>query len=129
MTNREDLLHNLFIRTGLRYPLRWADDQTSLGDFDGRELAIDVFNIPSQEQRAFFHDLRSIRKELHSQLGHIVTFVFHTPEATAEYYSHLFSKISGAALQGSITIKLSPGGLSEQTSVEGSLTIEMVDAA
>lgn len=129
MTNRDDLLRDLSVRTGLRYPLRWADNQTSLGDFDGRDLAIDVFNIPSQEQRAFFRHLRSSRKELHRQLGHTVTFVFHTPEATGEYYAHLFSNITGAALEGGITIKLSPGGLSEQPSVQGPLTIEMADAA
>lgn len=106
MNNRDDLLRNLSIRTRLRYPLRWADDQTSLGDFDGRDLAIDVFNIPPQEQRAFFSDLRSIRKELHQRLGHTVTFVFHTPEATAQYYTHLSSQITNAALKGGITIKL-----------------------
>jgi hypothetical protein len=91
MNNRDELLHNLSIRTRFRYPLRWADDQTSLGDFDGRDLAIDVFNIPPQEQPAFFSELRSIRKELQQRLGRTVTFVFHTPEATAQYYGHLFS--------------------------------------
>jgi hypothetical protein len=126
MNNRDDLLRDLSISTRLRYPLRWADDQTSLGDFDGRDLAIDVFNIPSQEQRAFFRDLRSIRKELQQHLGHTVTFVFHTPEATAEYYAHLFSKITDAALEGGITIKLSPGGLSDSV---GCLNFELAKAA
>ena len=35
--------------TNYVYPLRWVDEETSSGDFDGREVAIDVFNIPVAE--------------------------------------------------------------------------------
>ncbi|MBI5194971.1 MAG: hypothetical protein HZA10_01470 [Nitrospirae bacterium] len=72
------------------YPLRWADKKTTMADFDGRESTIDVFSIPALEQINFLTKMSPIRKQIKEMTGHRCIFIFHSPEATAAHYSHLF---------------------------------------
>ncbi|HEY4706781.1 MAG TPA: hypothetical protein VII64_04915 [Thermodesulfobacteriota bacterium] len=92
--------------TNYRYPLRWADEKTTLGDFDGREFSIDVFRIPISEQLTFLKSIRIIREEIRKIIGSRCLFIFHSPEATEQYYSHLFSIMKGACLEYNEPIKL-----------------------
>lgn len=95
------------------YPLRWVDEKTTAGDFDGRELAIDVFFIPTTEQIDFLSQIRSIRGLIREKTGHRCIFIFHSPEATMAYYSHLFPVTRGIRLVKGAGIKLplpNPGG-------------------
>lgn len=119
MSKREEVLQRLAVATGFRYPLRWADDRTTLGDYDGRDLTIEVFNISSNRQRAFFGELRQLRRELEDEFGRPVTFIFHTPEVTARHYAHLFAELRGAEITGILTIVLAPGGVGEKPELAG----------
>lgn len=95
------------------YPLRWVDEKTSLGDFDGREVAIDVFNIPVAEQIDFLTQLRQVRNKIREMIGHRCIFIFHSPESTRMHYANLFPITQGVHLEagGSIHIPLpEPGG-------------------
>jgi hypothetical protein len=68
------------------YPVRWVDELTSKGDFDGREYALEFFSVPASEQSALRRRLRPVRKEAEDMLGRPIVLVFHTPEATAKHY-------------------------------------------
>lgn len=56
-----------------QYPLRWT---TSLGDFSGREWAIEVFGVDVKEQRSFLQEIREVRREIEKEFGHAFLFIF-----------------------------------------------------
>ncbi len=96
-----------------RYPLRWVDEKTSAGDFDGRCFAIDVFNIPASEQMDFLTKVAPVRKKIRELIGHRGIFIFHSPEATKRHYSHLFPVTEGITFKKDTPIKFpipGPGG-------------------
>jgi hypothetical protein len=66
-----------------RYQIRWTCSQ---GDFSGREVTFDVFNIPVTEHRPFLREVEPLREKLTELTGSRCTFIFHTPEATKEHY-------------------------------------------
>lgn len=66
-----------------RYPIRWT---CSKGDFSGREVTFDVFNIPFEQHRPFLREVEPLREKLTELMGSRCIFVFHTPEATKEHY-------------------------------------------
>ena len=81
----------LFRATLPNYPVRWADDRTTLGDFEGREFALEIFNVPVEQQRSLYQHSRDLRKSSREILGSPILLIFHTPEATREHYAHLFN--------------------------------------
>ena len=74
--------------------MRWVDELTSRGDFEGREFAVDIFNVPTEQQEQIRRDLRSTRKAAQETLGKPIVLVFHTPEATAKHYRHVVETLS-----------------------------------
>lgn len=109
---RADVLRLIEKTINYTYPLRWADEKTTMGDFDGRESTIDVFFIPSAEQINFLTQISSIRKQIKEMTGHRCIFIFHSPEATATHYSHLFPVTHGIHIvKGKVQFSLpAPGG-------------------
>ena len=97
------------------YLVRWTDEHTSRGDFDGRDCTIEIFNVPTAEQRDVRRRLRSIRSVAEQLSGRPVMLIFHTPEATVKHYRHIvegLSKIENALLASPIFLKVH-GSLSE----------------
>lgn len=82
-TARNEALALVQEKFGDRYPIRWT---TSRGDFSGREVTFDVFNIPVSKYKDFLREARPIREKLEELVGSRCIFVFHTPEATKEHY-------------------------------------------
>jgi hypothetical protein len=110
---RNEVLQLIGKITNYRYPLRWVDEKTTVGDFDGRELAIDVFFIPTDEQINFLSQIRPVRKQISDMTGHPCIFIFHSPDATLTHYSHLFPVTRGIFLVKGEGIKFplpGPGG-------------------
>lgn len=108
--------------TNYAYPLRWVDEKTTVGDFDGRELSIDVFFIPTAKQINFLSQIRSIRGLIREKTGHRCIFIFHSPEAAVAHYSHLFPVTRGIRLVKGEGIKLSlpnPGGTESNPTFSG----------
>lgn len=107
------------------YLVRWTDEHTSRGDFDGRECAIEIFNVPSAEQRDVRRRLRSMRSAAEQLAGRPVMLIFHTPEATVKHYRHIvegLSKIENVLLASPIFLKVC-GNLSELFSARIELPI------
>ncbi|MBI5886171.1 MAG: hypothetical protein HZB85_06275 [Deltaproteobacteria bacterium] len=84
---------------GFTYPLRWVDEKTSIGEFDGRDFAIDVFNISLAEQLNFLARIRDLRDKIHEMIGSRCLFIFHSPEATKRHYAHIFPRLEGVCIE------------------------------
>jgi hypothetical protein len=128
---RNEILSMIEKQINYAYPLRWADEKTTMGDFDGRELTIDVFFIPSFEQINFLSRIRPIRNRIHELSGSRSLFVFHSPEATKLHYSHLFPVTCGIKLvRGEIRFPIpAPGGAENGPEIIGSLEYDLREAA
>src|SRR4030066_2581058 len=92
--------------TNYNYPLRCVDEETSLGDFDGREVAIDVFNIHVAEQIDFLTRIRQVRDKIREMIGHRGVFIFHSPESTRMHYANLFPVTRGVLLEAGSSIRI-----------------------
>jgi len=68
-------------------PVRWAEPNSSIGDYDGRGRAIEVFNADFKDQRRLLHQLRPDREDLERAVGGPVTIIFHTTRESARLYS------------------------------------------
>ena len=103
-----DLALALLKTTAPLYPMRWVDELTSRGDFEGREFAVDIFNVPTEQQEQIRRDLRSTRKAAQETLGKPIVLVFHTPEATAKHYRPLvetLARIENAVLDSPLVLR------------------------
>ncbi len=67
-------------------PVRWASAGPSIGDYDGRETTLDVFNVEARDQRRLLRELRDLRREIEEAIGSPVVLVFHTPAQTVGFY-------------------------------------------
>ena len=66
-------------------PVRWA--RNAVGDYDGRDRTLEVFNADAGEQRELFRALRPIRQEMEAVAGGPVIVIFHTRAESARLYS------------------------------------------
>jgi len=71
-------------------PVRWA--QNVVGDYDGRDRTLEVFNADPHEQRELLRRLRPIRKEIADAAGGPVIVIFHTPHESARLYSDFVAR-------------------------------------
>lgn len=86
MTDREAILE-LFREALPKHPVVWTSSRTSLGDFEGRDFTLEVFDVPWTEKRALLGDLLPQRTRAENVFGRPVQLLFHTPEATDAHYS------------------------------------------
>lgn len=66
-------------------PVRWV--RNAVGDYDGRERTLEVFNADAREQRELFRALRPIRREMEAVAGGPVIVIFHTRAESMRLYS------------------------------------------
>lgn len=71
-------------------PVRWA--RNVVGDYDGRDRTLEVFNADPREQRELLRRLRPLRTELETAVGGPVIVIFHTREESARLYSDFVTK-------------------------------------
>jgi hypothetical protein len=67
-------------------PVRWAEAPTLVGDYDGRERTLEVFNSDAKDQRMLLRRLRPVREELELAAGGPVIVIFHTSVESARLY-------------------------------------------
>jgi hypothetical protein len=104
--------------------VRWTDELTSAGDFEGRDLTLEIFDIPVGEQRETHRRLRELRHRSEQILGSAILLVFHTPEATRSHYAGLVetrARIAKSVLMAPLSLRLVSGSLSGhfETRIEG----------
>jgi hypothetical protein len=66
-------------------PVRWA--KNVVGDYDGRDRTLEVFNADAREQRELLRRLRPLRSEMVVTAGGPVIVIFHTRDESARLYS------------------------------------------
>jgi hypothetical protein len=122
-------------RASLRTELvRWTDEETSRGDFDGRERSIEVFNVPASQQRTLHRQLKDVRKRAAEILGGPVVVLFHSPEATRRYYQWVLrpeAQIWGSTFVSAFALRVPSGNLAGtfQAQIDGPPTIVLHRAA
>ncbi len=94
LANRQLVLEAFRRALGTSYPARWVDGRTSMGDFSGRDEAVDIFNVPVEMQRELLRRLREARAQAKGLVGSECLFLFHTPEATEEHYKELVAELT-----------------------------------
>jgi hypothetical protein len=83
-------------------PTRWMPGSRTIGDFDGHERTLEVFEANAREQLDLLFRLRDVRAELERAIGGPLVIVFHTsaetqrlyPEVRAERYRALAARIA-----------------------------------
>ncbi len=114
--------------------VRWTDELTSAGDFEGRGLTLEIFDIPVDEQRETFRRLRELRHRSGEILGAAVLLVFHTPEATRAHYAELLetrARITKSVLTAPLSLRVVSGSLAGhfETRIEGRPRFAFLHAA
>lgn len=92
--NREDARRSvlaLFASHAAHCLPRWADHTTSAGDFEGRDVTLEFFNVPVHDQRPFRRRLRDVVRQAEGIVGGPLLLIFHTPEATAKHYASVIA--------------------------------------
>ena len=85
MITREDVPRRVAELSGR--PVRWASRGRSLGDYDGRERTLEIFNADPGEQRTVLRELRTERSDLERAAGGPLVIVFHTSSETRRLYA------------------------------------------
>ncbi|HEX4419606.1 MAG TPA: hypothetical protein VH165_16950 [Kofleriaceae bacterium] len=67
-------------------PVRWAVPPQTVGDYDGRERTLEVFDADVHEQRDLLRRFRPVRSELEAVTGGPVIVIFHTRNESARLY-------------------------------------------
>jgi hypothetical protein len=65
----------------------WATNP--VGDYDGRERTLEVFNADPSDQRPLLHQFRDVRSEVEAVVGGPVIVMFHTTKETRRLYAKI----------------------------------------
>jgi hypothetical protein len=68
-------------------PVRWAPANRSVGDYDGRERTLQVFNADPKDQRRLLDVIDSNRAPLEEAVGGPLIVIFHSVRQSAERYA------------------------------------------
>ena len=95
MTARDEWLPRLRDVFGGR-PVAWAGSRT-VGDYDGRERTLDVFNADARDQLELLTRFRGVRAEVEAALGGPIIVLFHTTAETTRLYPEIQSLCAGSS--------------------------------
>ena len=87
MMAREEWLPRLRDVFGGR-PIAWAGLR-AVGDYDGRERTLDVFNADARDQLELLTRFRPLRPEVEAALGGPIIVLFHTTAETTRLYPEI----------------------------------------
>jgi hypothetical protein len=93
MTVRDEWLPRLRDVFGGR-PVAWAGSR-AVGDYDGCERTLDVFNADARDQLELLTRFRGLRPEIEAALGGPIIVLFHTTAETARLYPEIRDLCAG----------------------------------
>ena len=67
-------------------PTCWMPSSRAVGDYDGRERTLEVFEADPREQLDLLHRLREIRPDIEQAIGGSLVVLFHTSAETQRLY-------------------------------------------
>lgn len=68
-------------------PVRWAPPKRLVGDYDGRDRTLQVFNADPRDQRQLLDAIDAQRGPLEEAAGGPLVIIFHSVKQSAERYS------------------------------------------
>jgi hypothetical protein len=71
---------------GMR-PVRWAPSRRLVGDYDGRERTLEVFNADPKDQAHLFDEIDRQRAPLEEAAGGPLVIIFHSVKQSKERYA------------------------------------------
>ena len=101
---REQLLTRVRKATNFLYPARWLSGDSSFGEFDGADRALELFGVPPERHLAMMKMLRPARREFKGRFKAKLLIVMHTPAAVRDEYAHLFARLEGVCLKGDVGV-------------------------
>ncbi len=72
--------------------MRWAPADRAVGDYDGRDRTLEVFNADVPEQRTLLRELRLARSEIERAIGGPLVVLFHTSSETERLYPEMSTR-------------------------------------
>jgi len=72
-------------------PVAWAGPR-AVGDYDGRERTLDVFNADARDQLDLLTRFRGLRPEIEAALGGPIIVLFHTTTETTRLYPEIVAR-------------------------------------
>lgn len=75
----------------LERPARWIPDELSVGDYDGRQRTLQVFNAEPAEQLSLVQKLEPMRNVLHAAARGPIVILFHSRKQSKKYEEFLAS--------------------------------------
>lgn len=92
MVNEREAIRQRVAEIAGGRPVRWTDSRTTMGDFEGRDWALEIFDLSFEDYNALFPRFSELRREVRARLGEYLTILFHTPEDTQKFYSWIHSE-------------------------------------
>jgi hypothetical protein len=96
MVNEREAIRKRVAEIAGGRPVRWTDSRTTMGDFSGRDWALEVFDLSFEDYNALFPRFSELRREVRARLGEALTILFHSPEDTQKYYAWIHSEQQSA---------------------------------
>jgi len=97
---REDVPYLVSNALGGR-PVRWAPDEVTIGDYDGRERTLEVFLVNVAERRDLMAALRPLRHEIDTAAGGPVVIIFHSTRESHRLYADFLWQFDAPVLRAS----------------------------
>ncbi len=116
MAPSKELIHRLSAAVESR-PVRWSSPDEVVGDYDGRERTLEVFNADAGEQRLLLRKMRPLRAELEATAGGPVIVIFHTRGESARLYADFIKSASQADARADTTASAidAPGSMPQRS--------------
>lgn len=70
-----------------RRPVRWTPPQRLVGDYEGRERTLQVFNADAADQRHLLETIEQHRPMLEAAAGGSIVVIFHSVRQTRDRYA------------------------------------------
>ncbi|MGH7286079.1 MAG: hypothetical protein ACRELY_31545 [Polyangiaceae bacterium] len=84
---RDDVAN--FVSVYIERPTRWVPKDLSIGDYEGRDRTLEVFNADAVEQRSLMRTLEPVRPALEQAAGGPIVVIFHSRKQSAKYAEFL----------------------------------------
>ena len=84
LMSKQDIPH--FISKIIKRPVRWAKP---IGDYEGRERTIEVFNADLQDQLSLLKEINKHKDQINKIVDGPLVVVFHSVKQTKERYADL----------------------------------------
>lgn len=85
LKDRTEILERVRLLAGGR-PVRWVDEKTCAGDFDGRDWTVEIFDVARADRLLLREQLWELFDAVRMRTGNAMSLITHTPDNTTSFY-------------------------------------------